>query len=425
MNALILITALALAAVLAFHPGLRRSSAWRATVTPLSSIMGSGFLVCAPLLVALVGTMAPLAMAVLLALAFGIGAILRFNIRWAEPLVEGGSDSQSRFHEHADRTRSTWDAVELGTAVQLERISHLVLTGAYLISVTYYLQLFGAFVLTATGTSSEDGARWIATAVLVGIGIVGMRWGLAALEQVERYAVALNLGTIAALLLGLAVYDFGLVQTGTPVWPDLEPSGDTVTTVRKLMGLLIVVQGFETSRFLGQSHPAEERVRTMRWAQLLASGIYLAFTSLVLALFRDGIPDADVTAILALVAPVAAVLPVLLAVAAGASQMSAAVADEAGCAGLVSTELAGRLPSKASYGLILAATLALTWGTDVYQIISLASRAFALFYAAQCAVGVATALRRSDATHRHAVIAGGSLLCVLCLAVAAFGLPAE
>ena len=39
MNAAIIVVALVVAAVLAFTPRIRTSSSWKATVTPLSSIM--------------------------------------------------------------------------------------------------------------------------------------------------------------------------------------------------------------------------------------------------------------------------------------------------------------------------------------------------------------------------------------------------
>ena len=51
-------TALLLAGYLALSPRLKGSSNWKAMVTPLASIMGSGFLVSAPLLGGLVGNLA-------------------------------------------------------------------------------------------------------------------------------------------------------------------------------------------------------------------------------------------------------------------------------------------------------------------------------------------------------------------------------
>ena len=53
MNVLVVVIGLSVAGVLAFYRPLRESSVWKATVTPLASIMGSGFLVSAPLMAAM------------------------------------------------------------------------------------------------------------------------------------------------------------------------------------------------------------------------------------------------------------------------------------------------------------------------------------------------------------------------------------
>jgi hypothetical protein len=50
LSAIIIVTAALLGAYMAFSKHLAASSNWKATVTPLASIMGSGFLVSAPLL---------------------------------------------------------------------------------------------------------------------------------------------------------------------------------------------------------------------------------------------------------------------------------------------------------------------------------------------------------------------------------------
>ena len=69
LNAVIIIVALLVGAYLAFSKRLAASSSWKATVTPLASIMGSGFLVSAPLLGGIVGNLAVICMAMLLVLA--------------------------------------------------------------------------------------------------------------------------------------------------------------------------------------------------------------------------------------------------------------------------------------------------------------------------------------------------------------------
>ena len=59
-----------------------------ATTTPLASIFGSGFLVIVPILAGAVGRFSVLAMAAVCGLAYAVGSVIRFNIRYAEPLLE-------------------------------------------------------------------------------------------------------------------------------------------------------------------------------------------------------------------------------------------------------------------------------------------------------------------------------------------------
>ena len=85
---IVILTALFVGGVLLFYKPLAVSSSWRATITPLASIMGSGFLVCAPLLYANIGNYAVFAMAGLLCLAYGVGSVIRFNIQYGEVLFK-------------------------------------------------------------------------------------------------------------------------------------------------------------------------------------------------------------------------------------------------------------------------------------------------------------------------------------------------
>ncbi|MCB9594473.1 MAG: hypothetical protein H6719_17200 [Sandaracinaceae bacterium] len=430
MNVVILVTALAVAGVLALHPRVRASRAWRATVTPLSSIMGSGFLVSAPLLAAEVGAYAPFAMGGLLLVAFGMGALIRFNIRYAEPelddaATEGQEPKEHWLHRgHREGSRPHWAELERDLARRLEQASHVVLAGAYIVSITYYVALLSTFVLDRFGIHDLVWSRILASSLLGAMALVGAAWGLRALERLEAYAISLNLGMITALLVALMLHDGSLAVSGGLAIPALPRDPDATHAARVVLGLLIVVQGFETSRFLGAEHPADERARTMRVAQLLASVIYLVFVTLMLPLFEGQALDADVTAIVSLVAPVAMVLPVLIVVAAIGSQLSAAVADDAGCAGLLHT-LLRQLSPRGSYLGIGGLAIGVTWLTDVLSVITLASRAFALFYALQCAVAAVTAYRTPDAPNRGLVIAGGGAFTLVALAITVLGIPAE
>lgn len=363
--------------------------------------MGSGFLVSAPLLAGSVGNLAVICMAALLILAYAVGSAMRFNIRHFEPIENSGH----------------------GPAQTIAFLSRIVLAGAYFISVTYYLQLLAAFLGNAAGITSQTVMHLITTTLLVIIGVIGIWRGLRMLEGVEKYAVALNLGMIGALLVGLAVHNLGLLSDGNWTLPAIASEID-FHDIRALLGLLIVVQGFETSRYLGAEHSADERIGTMRIAQLLSAAIYLVFVGLVTVLFQDGL-GSDVTAIVTMAQPVALVLPVMISVAAIGSQFSAAVADNEGAGGLIEDITHGRISMRYAYLLILVVTVALTWETDVNGIIAYASRAFALFYTLQCIVAFVVAWQMKDLPRRQLRLAGFAALSVVCLLVFALGLPSE
>lgn len=399
LNLLIIVVALTLGGYLAFSRRLTVSSNWKATVTPLASIMGSGFLVSAPLLAGIVGNLALVCMAMLLVLAYMVGGAIRFNIRHFEPIENEGH----------------------GPAQDIAFLSRIVLVGAYFISVTYYLELLAAFLLKVVGVHSQMAADGITTLLLLIIGGIGMWRGLNELEAVEKYAVAFNLGMIGALLVSLAIYNARLVLGGQWMLPSISSVID-LHDLRVLLGLLIVVQGFETSRYLGDEHPPEQRIATMRAAQLVSTAIYLLFIALATVLFHGGL-GSDVTAIIGMTKPVAVVLPILLAIAAIGSQFSAAVADNAGAGGLIEDITHRRTPIRYAYLLILLVTVVMTWATNVNEIIAYASRAFALYYTLQCAVAWVVAFQKRNMAGRSVRLMLFAFLAVMCLIVFAFGIP--
>src|SRR6478609_7976310 len=98
-----------------------------ARATPLASIFGSGFLVIVPILNGAVGPYSVVAMAVVCALAYAMGSVIRFNIRYTEPLLESGEAS--------------------ARVVRYERLANLALVMAYAISVCLYIHILAAFLL--------------------------------------------------------------------------------------------------------------------------------------------------------------------------------------------------------------------------------------------------------------------------------------
>ena len=398
IDVVVIVAALLLGGYLAFSRRLAASSNWKATVTPLASIMGSGFLVSAPLLGGIVGNLAVVCMGLLLVLAYLVGGVIRFNIRHFEPI-------ETKAH---------------GPAQIIAFLSRIALAGAYFISVTYYLELLAAFLLRAVNVDNAVAGNAITTALLITIGGIGMWRGLKELEAVEKYAVAFNLGMIGALLVSLAVYNGRLLASGTWALPSIS-SDLGLHDLRVLLGLLIVVQGFETSRYLGDAHPAPQRIATMRMAQLVSSAIYIVFIALATVLFHEDL-GADVTAIIGMTRPVAFVLPVLIATAAIGSQFSAAVADNEGASGLIEDISERKVPVRYAYLGIMLVTVVLTWTVNVNEIIAYASRAFALYYTLQCVVAVIVAGSDPQLRKPHRLALFG-VLAVVCFLVFALGIP--
>ncbi|MBI1417694.1 MAG: hypothetical protein GC146_10775 [Limimaricola sp.] len=390
----LLILGVAAAGLLVFlSPPMRRWQFWRAMVTPLASIIGSGFLVLGPILNDSLGIWAPLAMALLAALAYAFGAAIRYNIG-------GGADGSGR----AGRV--------------FETVAGWTLAACYVISVAYYLNLLGAFAVRLTPFDSPLAARIVTSAVYIVILGVGWTKGFAALEAMEKYAVSLNLAAILGLLIGLALFFGDKVTASGPVISS--PSVGPWAALTLFFGILITVQGFETSRYLGDEYEAGLRVRSMRAAQIASAAIYLVYVTLLVLCFAPGAAKLTETAIIGMTSNVSPVLPIVLTAAALAAQFSASVADTTGAGGLVSERSGGLVGNRMSYAVLVAAGLALTWTADVFAIISYASRAFALYYAVEAAIAALAARREGD--RRMWAFA---VLCLLGIAIAALGRPVE
>jgi hypothetical protein len=281
-----------------------------------------------------------------------------------------------------------------------------------------------SFVLRGLGTQDEWLINLMTTGLLAFIGVVGWVRGLRALELFEDYAVAIKLAVIAGLLAALSSYDFNLAREGETLLPSGSPA-ITLDSLRVLMGALIVVQGFETSRFIGIAYEPAVRVRTMSYAQLLSSVIYVVFIALVTPLLFE-VDTLDDTAIIDIGRKVTLLLPPLLIVAAVMSQFSAAVADTIGGGGLFAeVGQRWRLNQRRSYVLLLLLATAITWLTDVFEVITLASRAFAVYYMLQSVEAFLVEWRAEAGERRIVRLLSFGALAALMLAIAGLGKPAE
>jgi hypothetical protein len=396
-----MLTAAILAMVVAcggllLYPRLANAPLWRATITPLASIIGSGFLVLGPILDVSFGLYAPLVMLVLASVAYAFGGAIRYNI--------------ARIEAVAHRPI----AVE-----RIEPFASLVLAFAYVISVAYYLNLFGAFAVSLTTLDDAYHARILTTAVFVLILIVGWTKGFVALERMEQVSVGVKLAIIAGLLCGLAFHFNETAQNGDLTFNPAKVSGWPAVTL--IFGLIVTVQGFETSRYLGHNYDAGTRIRSMRLAQIISTVIYMLYILLLAYAFTPGTMKLDETSIIDMMEVVAPILPVLLVAAALSAQFSAAVADTSGSGGLIAEVSKNRIPPRLAYASLVGAGIFLTWTLNIFEIISYASRAFAAYYAIQAGIAATSTWLRRD-MRRLAIFAP---LALLGAAIAIFGQPVE
>jgi len=399
VNSSLVLLAVLLASIVFFHPRLVAWPKWRATVTPLASIIGSGFLVIGPILLRHFGRFAVLIMSALCLLSYAVGAAIRFNMR---------SIAQSK-------SAVKWN----GLNDLFENVASWSLVFAYLVSVCYYLNLFGAFAVSLTSADSVLEGKLVTTGVLIFVGVLGWSRGLRGLERAEELSVAAKLAVIGGLLVGMAAL------TVEKWWGDAIVDNAVHlqdNSWRVAMGLLITVQGFETSRYLGKAYDANVRVQTMQWAQWIASGIYVLYIGLAGMVFSAASIGTRETAIIQITQQVAPILPALLVAAALAAQFSAAVADTNGCGGLAEEVSRGKLRSRMAYVLLVTFGIALTWVANIYEIISYASRVFAVYYAVQCLQATILSWRASGASAR--TVAFGALALV-CGAISVLGISSE
>ena len=243
----------------------------------------------------------------------------------------------------------------------MDKVSDLSLAFAYFISVAYYLNLFAAFGLRIVGISAEWPIKLVTITVIAILGAIGTLRGLRWLENIELPAVGLKLALIAGLIMALFWAVGGSVADGSFVLSP-EDHGTGMHEISILLGLVILVQGFETSRYLGHAYDTELRIRTMRRAQIIATIIYGLFIALMTPYFQNLVPGAKIeeTAIIDILAPLGWAVAPLVTLTALASQLSAAVADMNGAGGLVRSASSNRVSVKWGYAGTATVAIAIT-----------------------------------------------------------------
>ena len=352
----------------------------------------------APILVSAYGRNAPLVMAGLCLGAYLFGAAIRFNIL----------------------ARNVPHPVQDMTVERLEIGASWALVFAFMISVAYYLNLFGAFGVSLTPYDGAISAKLLTSAIYLLILVVGWLYGFKALEKMEYAAVTIKLAIIAGLLVGLTYYFYHTAVTTGLHFHEADLSGWPALTLA--FGLIITVQGFETSRYLGHDYDPATRIKSMQLAQVVAGVIYMIYIGLFAYAFDRGEFQLSETAIIDMMGLITPILPLLLVMAALAAQFSAAIADTSGSGGLFEELTRGRMTARYGYALLVAIGLFLTWEADVFQIIAYASRAFAIYYTLQSAIAARRAFIAPTAWSRKA---GFSLLVILGLLIVLFGNDVE
>ncbi len=163
----------------------------------------------------------------------------------------------------------------------------------------------------------------ISVIVILAIGLVGYLKGLDVLEKLEDVGLWITLLIVGALFLGFGAFDIKAAAAGIE-WPKM-PSRSWWEIATIMGGTLIVVQGFETSRYLGERYDEATRINSCRLSQIVSTVVYLVFIALATPLMHylgDTVKDND---LIMLAGKASVLLPIPLVCAAVLSQFSAAV----------------------------------------------------------------------------------------------------
>jgi hypothetical protein len=370
VNTLLAVLTLVGLAWVLYRPKLQESVTYKATVVPLAEIMDVGFIVFSPIMILLFGYHAPWAMLGLCLLAILTGIAISYNIHNYEPLV-GKPDSLHRWNSFA--------------------VSALI--AASIVNVAYYAMLLMTLVLLPLGDLYSPRLVTATAAVLLGIlTIYGFAKGLMALNELGNKSTAFNLSAIVAVLVAFATYNVQQLVGGDFVGPHLNARHDA-EALRKLLGLFVLVQGFESSRYIGAYLAADIRIKTMRAAQYISSVVYVLFVALTLILFATVKPPQNITAIFEVAESVSSFLPFLIMAAALGSQLSAIVNDTETRTEMLSQQVGHGLPRRWTFPMFLVPAIVVVLLADVTAVVSLASRVFAGYYLLQALIAQRLAWR--------------------------------
>lgn len=386
------LTILVLAYVL-YRPRIQQSTQYQATVVPLANIMDVGFIMFAPAIVLLVGVRAPLFMFGICLVAVGAGLVMAYNIRNYEPIAGRG-----------------------GPPDRIEMIAEWSLLAASTVNIAYYTIILMALVLLPFESNSADRRTVLGVLLLGTLVVVGMRGGMDFLNQLGNRTTAFNLAAVIGIVVAFMVTNIQFALGGQ--W-ELGDSPDVgFEQIRQMIGLFAMVQGFEASRYIGVRFAAEQRVTTMRLAQVVSTIVFVLLIVFLMAAFLPPIPGVptDGRAIFAVSTVVGGSMPWLLLLAAIGSQTAAIIgATSSRSDMLVNIRFARRV----TFPMILVPSILIVIFVDLNIAVNLASRVFAGFFTIQAALAVLLAYRN----RQFASMAAFAGVAVMMLGVLTLGLP--
>jgi hypothetical protein len=392
---------------------IKKSLLWTVIVTPLASIIGSGFLIAAPLLYDEFRGWTIAFVLLLNLFALGIGWALRINIIYFDSIQKKLQESR----------RLKW-------LVALERSSNWILGFCYMAAIAFYVSILSSFVFEVLHLNSReiifDGIRIehftnLFSSIILGfIGVFGFWNGLHGLEKLEKFAVNLKISVIGGLLVVLVIYFIASLLGLTETSYALDFISLHTRNFQILGGVLLISQGFETVKFMGGHYSGKLRIKAMLIAQLIAAGIYLIFIPLAGPISASFNHITEVT-VINIIGKTAFGMAILLSFSAIFSQFGASIADTIGAGGLLEEESQKKFNHQQLYLPITVLAIALLWFFPVFKIITIASRLFALYYLAQTIIAavISSENRKILQTSVFSIISVGLLFIVL------FAIPAH
>ena len=377
------------------RPRVQRSARYQSMVVPLANIMDVGFLVLSPIIVVLVGYSAPLYMAGICLIGVSAGVIIAYNIRHYEPLA--------------------------GTPDPLHKLAGLAnwsLFAASMANIAYYTMLLVTLALLPLTLYTEGRVTNTSVVILLLVIVVGYTGRLPILNSIGNRTTAFNLAALFAVLATFFLYNAREALAGNWDLPAYDPTVDT-TAVRKIMGLFAMVQGFEASRYIGARFSGELRVSSMRWAQLIATSVFVLLITLVLLPFGQFRPDPNATAIFVVSKEVNPYLPWLILVAAIGSELSAITNATSSRSDLLIGATGGTVARRYTFPILLVPTIIIVAFVSVTEAVAIASRIFALYFVIQAAIAVTLAYR----TKAWLPVLGFGTVGLVMASIAVFGLP--